>query len=268
MERTAYPSDVSDEEWAFVTPYLLLMREDAPQREHELREVFNGLRWIIRSGSQWRMMPHDLPPWYTVYQQSRRWIHAEVFELMVDDLRALLRLAEGRKAQPSAVVLDSRTVQSTPESGNQAGFDGAKKRRGRKVHLAVDTLGHLLAAYVTPANEQDRAQVAELVERVQWVTGGQVEVAFADEGYSGEQPVEDAASQRIQLILVKRPTDKRGFILLPKRWVVERSIAWLARFRRLARDYERLPEILAGLHFVAFAILSLARFVHGPAFVL
>jgi len=107
-----------------------------------------------------------------------------------------------------------------------------------------------------------------LAERVQWVTGGQVEVAFADEGYSGEQPVADAASQGIHLVLVKRPTDKRGFILLPKRWVVERCIAWLARFRRLARDYERLPEVLAGLHFVAFAILSLARFVQGAAFVL
>lgn len=151
MERTTYPSDISDEEWAFVVPYLTLMRVDAPQREHDLREVFNGLRWILRTGSQWRMMPHDLPPWYTVYQQSQRWIQAEVFELMVDDLRQLLRLAEGRAAEPSAVVIDSRTVQSTPESGATAGFDGAKKRRGRKVHLAVDTRGHLLTAYVTPA---------------------------------------------------------------------------------------------------------------------
>ena len=268
MERTTYPSDVSDEEWAFVAPYLTLMRTDAPQREHDLREVFNGLRWVLRTGSQWRMMPHDLPPWYTVYQQSQRWIQAEVFEQMVDDLRGLLRLAEGRAAPPSAVVIDSRTVQSTPESGNQAGFDGAKQRRGRKVHLAVDTLGYLLAAYVTPANQQDRAQVAELAERVQWVTGGHVQVAFADEGYSGESALADAASQGIQLILVKRPTDKRGFILLPKRWVVERSIAWLARFRRLARDYERLPKTLAGLHFVAFAVLLLARFAHSLAFVL
>jgi transposase len=252
---------VSDEEWEFVAPYLTLMREDAPQREHRLREVFNGLRWIIRTGAQWRSMPHDLPPWYTVHQQAHRWLAAGVFERMVDDLRVILRLAEGRTAQPSAVVIDSRTVQSTPESGGSAGYDGAKKRRGRKVHLAVDTMGHLLAAYVTAASEQDRAQVAELAEQVQWVTGGTVQVAFVDQGYSGEQAIEDADSQGIRLQVVKLPDAKHGFILLPRRWVVERSIAWLARFRRLARDYERLPKTLAGLHFMAFSCLMLNRVI-------
>ena len=261
MNRKPYPSDVTDEEWAFVAPYLTLMRDDAPQREYELREVLNGVRWIIRSGAQWRMMPNDLPPWWTVYQQSQRWLQAGVFEAMVNDLRVLLRLAAGRDAQPTAVIIDSRTVQSTPESGEGAGYDGAKKRRGRKVHLAVDTLGHLLAAYVTAANDQDRAQVAELAEQVQAVTAGTVEVAFVDQGYTGEQAARDAASQGIRLEVVKLSDAKRGFVLLPKRWVVERSIAWMARFRRLARDYERLPEILAGLHFLAFACLLLQRFV-------
>ena len=237
------------------------MRADAPQREHSLREVFNGLRWIIRTGAQWRMMPNDLPPWYTVHQQTQRWLKAGVFEAIVDDLRVMLRLAAGRTGQPSAVIIDSRTVQSTPESGAAAGYDGAKKRRGRKLHLAVDTLGHLLAAPVTAANEQDRAQVAELAEPVQWVTGGPVEVAFVDQGYSGEQAVEDAASQGIRLEVVKLPNPKRGFILLPKRWVVERSIAWLSRFRRLARDYERLPLTFKGLHFLAFACLMLKNVV-------
>jgi len=245
----------------FVAPYLMLMREDAPQREHSLREVFNGLRWIIRTGTQWRMMPNDLPPWYTVHQQATRWFNAGVFEVMVDDLRVILRLAAGRAAQPSVVVIDSRTLQSTPESGAAAGYDGAKKRKGRKLHLAVDTLGHLLAVHVTAASEQDRAQVAELAEQVQWVSGGQVEVAFVDQGYTGEQAAEDAASQRIRLEVVKLPDAKRGFILLPKRWVVEHSIAWLARFRRLARDYERLPTTLKGLHFLAFACLMLKNVV-------
>lgn len=242
-----------------MAPYLTLMKEDAPQREHSLREVFNGLRWMIRTGSSWRMMPHDLPPWYTVHQQAQRWARAGVFERMVDDLRVLLRLAEGRNARPSAVIFDSRTVQSTPESGTQAGYDGAKRKRGRKVHLAVDTLGHLLAAYVTAANEQDRAQVAELAEQVQAVTGGSVQVAFVDQGYSGEQAAEDAASQGIRLEVVKLPDAKHGFILLPRRWVVERSIAWLSRFRRLARDYERLPQTLVGLHFLAFGCILLSR---------
>lgn len=261
MSRKAYPSDVSDEEWAFVAPYLTLMREDAAQREHSLREVFNGLRWIIRTGAQWRMMPNDLPPWYTVHQQAQRWLKAGVFEAIVDDLRVILRLVGGRTAQPSAVVIDSRTMQSTPESGAEAGYDGAKKRKGRKLHLAVDTLGHLLAAHVTAANQQDRDQVAELVEQVQWVTGGHVEVAFVDQGYTGEQAAEDAASQGIRLEVVKLPDAKRGFILLPKRWVVERSIAWLARFRRLARDYERLPTTLKGFHFLAFACLMLKNVI-------
>src|SRR5262245_54684755 len=178
MERKAYPSDVSDEEWALVAPYLTLMTEDAPQRDYPLREVFNGLRWIVRTGAQWRWLPHDLPPWQIVYQQAQRWIKAGSFELLVHDLRELLRLADGRKEQPTAAILDSRTLQSTPESGSHAGYDGAKRRKGSKVHLAVDTLGHLLALHVTAANEQDRAQVAELCAQVQEVTGKTVEIAY------------------------------------------------------------------------------------------
>src|SRR5258706_417650 len=149
MKRTSYPSDVSDDEWSFVAPYLTLMTEEAPQREYDLREVFNGLRWIVRTGAQWRMMPHDLPPWATVYQQTQRWLKAGCFEAIVEGMR---------------------------------------------------------------------------------------------------------------LEVIKLPQAKRGFILLPRRWVVERSFAWMTRFRRLARDYERLPETLAGLHLLAFTVLMLHRF--------
>src|SRR5437764_10609947 len=191
--RKPYPSDVSDEEWALVAPYLTLMTEDAPQREHSLREVFNGLRWIARTGAQWRWMPHDLPPWYTVYQQAQRWLRAGVFEDIVHDLRAVLRLADGRAEAPSAVVLDSRTLQSSPESGARAGYDGHKRRKGSKVHLAVDTLGHLLALHVTPANEQERAQVAALSKQVQAVTGENVALVFVDQGYTGEDAEAAAA---------------------------------------------------------------------------
>jgi transposase len=261
MARKAYPSDVSDDEWALVAPYLTLMAEEAPQREHSLREVFNGLRWIVRAGAAWRMMPHDLPPWPTVYQQSQRWLKAGVFDAIVQDLRAVLRLAQGRKPEPSAAIFDSRTLQSTPESGTRAGYDGAKRRRGAKVHMAVDTLGHLLAAHVTAASEQDRSQVTTLAAKVQEVTGDAVEVAFVDQGYTGDQAAQDAEAQHMRLEVVKLPEAKKGCVLLPRRWVVERSNAWAARFRRLARDYERLAETLAGLHFVAFAILMLKRFV-------
>ena len=259
--RKSYPSDVSDDEWAFVAPYLTLMREDAPQREHSLREVFNGLRYIVRTGAQWRMMPNDLPPWHTVYQQTQRWLKAGAFEDMVRDLRMLIREINDRMPQPRAAILDSRTIQSTPESGGRAGYDGYKRRKGSKVHLAVDTLGQLLALLVTPANEQDRAQVGELTRQIQKATGDSVEIAFVDQGYTGDQPAADAEAQGIRLEVVKLPTAKHGFVLLPRRWVVERSFGWMARFRRLARDYERLSNTLAGLHFVAFAILLAHRFI-------
>lgn len=261
MARKAYPTDVTDDEWCFVVPYLTLMREDAPQREHDLREVFNALRWIVRTGSPWRYLPNDLPPWEAVYQQTRRWIDAGVFEAMVNDLREILRVAAGRAANPSGAILDSRTLQSTPESGHRAGYDGAKRKKGSKVHAAVDTLGHLLALRVTPASEQDRRQVKALAKEVQKVTNKSVEVAFVDQGYTGEQPAADAARQGIELSVVKLPEAKRGFVLLPRRWVVERSIAWAARFRRLAKDYERLPTTLAAMHLVAFVCLMLKNFL-------
>jgi len=259
MKRQAYPSDVTDEEWAFIRPYLTLMKEDAPQREHDLREVFNGLRWIVKTGSPWRMMPHDLPPWYTVYQQTRRWIQAGVFEALISDLRALLRQMQGKDAEPSAAILDGRTLQSTPESGERAGYDGYKRRKGSKVHMAVDTLGHLLALRVTAANEQERAHVGDLLADAQSATGNSIKVAFADQGYTGEQAAQEAQQHGVELVVVKLPEAKKGFVLLPRRWVVERSFAWLTRFRRLIRDYERTAEMLRGLHFVAFAILMLQR---------
>jgi transposase len=257
--RKPYPSDVSDEEWAFVAPYLALVREDAPQRNHDLREVFNGLRWIVRTGSAWRYMPHDLPPWEAVYQQTRRWLEAGVFKEMVHDLRLLLRLSEGRASQPTPAILDSRTSHSTPESGSRGGYDGAKRKKGSKVHAAVDPLGHLLALLVSPANEQDRAWVGELAEAVQEATGESVELAYVDEGYSGELPAEEAQAHGISLEVVKYPEAKRGFVHLPRRWIVERDFAWASRFRRLAKDYERLPTTLAGLLFVAFACLFLSQ---------
>ena len=257
--RKAYPSDVSDEEWALVAPYLTLLREDAPQRDYPLREVFNGLRYVVKTGAPWRWMPHDLPPWHTVYDQARRWLRAGCFEALVDDLRAILRLAQGRAPEPTAAVLDSRTLRSTPESGARAGYDGAKRKRGSKLHLAVDTLGHLLAAHVTPADEQDRDQVERLAAAVQAATGASVEIAYVDQGYTGQDPAHDAAAHGIRLIVVKHPQAKRGFVLLPRRWVVERSFAWTARFRRLARDYERLPTVLAGFHFIAFACLMVKK---------
>jgi transposase len=255
--RKAYPSDVSDDEWAFCAPYLTLMKEKSPQRIYSLREIFNALRWFIRAGCPWRMMPNDLPPWQAIQQQTQRWLRAGCFEAMAHDLRVVLREADERDGSPTAAILDSRTLQSTPESGARAGFDGHKKRKGSKVHAAVDTLGHLLALKVTPANEQDRAQVADLSQALQEATGQNIEVVFVDQGYTGEKPAEAAAQEGIHLEVVKHHEAKHGFVLLPRRWVVERSFAWAARFRRLARDYERLALTLAGYHWLAFVTLML-----------
>ncbi len=242
---------------AFVAPYLTLMPLDAAQRTHNLREVLNALRYVVREGIPWRMLPNDLPPWYTVYQQAQRWLAAGSFEAIVHDLRMMLRLAGGRNPQPSAVIFDARTLQSTPESGARAGYDGYKRKKGTKVHMAVDTLGHLLAMHVTPANEQERAQVKKLAEAVQEVTHKHVELTYVDQGYTGEEPAKAAGEQGITLEVVKLSEAKRGFVLLPRRWVVERSFGWVARFRRLARDYERLATTLGRMHFVAFVFLLL-----------
>jgi transposase len=226
---------------------------------YPLVSVFNGLRYIVKSGNQWRMMPHDFAPWWVVYQQTRRCLDAGCFEIMVDDLRSLLREFAGRRPSPTAMILDSRTLQSTPESGGRAGYDGAKRRNGSKVHAAVDTLGHLLVLHVTAADEQDRARVESLAEEVQRITEDSVELAYVDQGYTGERAAPAAQKRGIRLEVVKHTESKHGFVLLPRRWVVERSFAWVARFRRLARDCERLSASLAGYHYFAFAWLMLAQ---------
>lgn len=140
-KRRPYPSDVSDWEWSFAAPYLTLMDVDAPQRKYGFREMFNALRWMARAGAPWRMLPNSFPPWELLYRQTRRCLAAGCFESMVSDLRSVIRVAKGRQGQPSAVIPDGRTLQSTYESGPRAGYDGYKRKRGNKVHMAVDTLG-------------------------------------------------------------------------------------------------------------------------------
>jgi transposase len=174
--KVGYPSDVSDEEWAFVLPYLLLSREDSAHREHDLRAVFNGVRYIARTGNQWRFMPHDYPPWPAIFQQMQRWMRAGCFERLVEDTRILLREFAGRK--------------------------------GSKVHIAVDTLGHLLSLSVTPADQGDRTQVEALAQDMQQVTGGTVEMAYVDQGYTGPNAAEAAQSHGIRLEVVKHPLAK------------------------------------------------------------
>jgi transposase len=257
--RQPYSSDVCDEEWAFVEPFLSLIRADAAQRDYDLREVYNGVRYVMRTGCPWRYLPHDLPPWWAVYQQHRRWIDAGCYEDLLDAARKLARTTANREAQPTAAVFDSRTLRSTPESGARAGFDGHKKTNGSKVHTATDTMGNPVAVLISAADEQERDYVGELSEKTQIATENSVERAWVDQGYTGKAAAEAAAKHGIELEVVKVDGVKGGFVLLPRRWVVERTNAWAARFRRLARDYERLEKVLAGCHFAAFGILLVHR---------
>ncbi|MFN0104272.1 MAG: transposase [Bryobacteraceae bacterium] len=212
--RKRYPTDVSDEEWAFAAPYLTLMEEEALHRLYPLREVFNGLRYLVKGGTPWRLIPHDLPPWEVVYLQTQRWIRAQVFAAMVHDLREVLRLQTDRKAQRTAAILDSHTLQSTPESGARSG-----------------------------------AQAGVLAERVRQVTGENVELAWVDRSCTGPA----ASPHGVQLEVVKLPAAKNGFVLLPRRWVVDPTFGWATRFRRLVRDFERLPKTVAGMDVLAFS---------------
>jgi transposase len=170
LPRKPYPTDVSAEEWAFVAPYLPLMTRDAPQRRHDLREVFNALRWIIRAGALWRLLPTNFSPWEAAYQQPQRWLKAGCFAAMVHDLR-LLRWSAGRAYQPTAVIIDGDTRQWTPGRGHRAGEDRHKRRTCSKPHAAVHTLGKLLVLHVTPAAASARARMAALAEEVQTASG-------------------------------------------------------------------------------------------------
>ena len=173
--------------------------------------MFNGLRSIVKTGAPWRWMPNDLPPWEIVYQQAQRWLRAGCFEALAEDLRVILRLASGRTAQPTAAIIDSRTLRSTPESGALDAYDGAKRKKGSKLHLAVDTLGHLLALHVTPANADDCAEVSRIAKDIQSATGQSVEVAFVDQGYTGGRAVAAAAEHGISRLLNCRKRNGASF---------------------------------------------------------
>src|SRR3954447_24540883 len=170
-------------------------------------------------------------------------------------------------ARPSAVIIDARTLRSSPESGERAGYDGGKRKKGSKLQIAVDTLGNLLALRITPANVDERVEVGPLTRTVQAVTDNNVEVAFVEQGYNGPNAAEAAAANDVELLVVKLPEAKKGFVLLPQRWVVERTFAWATRFRRLVRDYERYVSTLGGFHLIAFVCLmlkKLALLTRGP----
>lgn len=186
MSRQPYPSEVDDKTSLFMLPDLLLAPEDSPTRSCPLREVAGAALWSARTGSPWAYLPHDFPPYNIVHQQVLRWFERGCFENMAHDLRMLSREQAGRHALPTVAITDSRTLPSTPENGGRAGYDGAKRRKGSKIHATVDALGHVVTLRVTPGNEQDREPLYDLCREVQRPTGDRVTAMLVDQGYSGE----------------------------------------------------------------------------------
>jgi|SRR5689334_12526474 len=255
-----YPTDLNDTQWSQIRPYLPAENMTGRPRKHGWRMILNGIFYLLQSGCSWRMLPRELPPWKTVYHYFRRWQKDGTWEQLNGLLREELRQKIGKEPQPSATILDSQSSK-TSEGGSERGFDAGKKVTGRKRHALVDTLGLVLKVVVTAGNVQDRDGAKTLLEKVHLddALTKRLELIWADGGYRGELVawVEDTFGCTLEI--VEKPKDKVGFQALPKRWIVERTFAWLVRQRRLARDYERLPETSEAFIYLAMIRLMIRR---------